>query len=674
MLDKVTEMVAHMIGIFHITIEEGRMRDDYLKANARMQADADTGPLASKAPTLNAAYQLEDFTPRIRYEDAPTEAKPNYISAPLLQTPYLPIWWGMPSEGAPDTTIAYRLMADGPGRPVFTLEPPGGVVTISYQQAFLTDNDLLRLSDAGTVFVDPAHFDSQLQAYQAVAQAIHAPLSVTLPKLGESVLDHALALKDQISTIEAHELTGAEVNVVHGEAAIGIHENGVVVEVASNLDDVMPAYFKAQKDAEEQATSDDTDAPPDWAPDPFQGLDAAPVSNTLFTPDPGHEVVSGANFMMNQTNITSAWLDAPVIAVMGDVVNLNIIAQTNMLIEQGEHSGLGAALGSAAYNSAIFSTETSIQPPDENAEPASDGPLSLPSNWAVARVDGDLLTVNHSQQYSFVTDHDRADIGFYSANTYVALGDNTVVNLTSILEIGYGFDLIIIGGHMITINQISQMNVLVDNDLVTYDGLQPTQFSAGDNLLFNGAAINVVGQDSYHAMQDNFAAAAESFAQGALTIDESVAHDSVFEGTDILRVLYISGDAVTINLVDQTNILGDSDQVHLALDNFQSNTGAEISVTAGSNAAINVASISQFGVDSTVSVGGDVYSDALLYQAGFIDTAANPLGVALPALASEAVAFLADGMVGPDTADDMGITPPTIDGNYTPDVMQSMLA
>ncbi len=75
-------------------------------------------------------------------------------------------------------------------------------------------------------------------------------------------------------------------------------------------------------------------------------------------------------------------------------------------------------------------------------------------------------------------------------------------------------------------------------------------------------------------------------------------------------------------------------------------------------------------------VGGDVYSEALLYQADLIDTDADPLGVALPALANEAVAFLADNMIGPetDTTNDTEIiaTPP--ENSAGPDLMQTMLA
>lgn len=98
-------------------------------------------------------------------------------------------------------------------------------------------------------------------------------------------------------------------------------------------------------------------------------------------------------------------------------------------------------------------------------------------------------------------------------------------------------------------------------------------------------------------------------------------------------------------------------------------------MTAGSNAVVNLAAINQFGTDSTIQVGGDAYSDAMLYQAELIDTGANPTGVSLPALANEAVAFLSDDMLNPDAQQGSPlITPTTPEGVTTPDAMQTMLA
>jgi hypothetical protein len=233
-----------------------------------------------------------------------------------------------------------------------------------------------------------------------------------------------------------------------------------------------------------------------------------------------------------------------------------------------------------------------------------------------------------------------------------------------------------IGGCMISVNWISQVNVVLDNDMVVVDGVGLLNFNSSENLLFNGATINTTGVNAYRDMSESFETASKKFADGANDLASDVAQDSVFEGVDLLRVLYIDGDLTTINWIDQINVLGDSDQVYLAMENAENASGVSATVTAGSNLSINMATINEHGVDSEVMVKGEVYDDALLYQAELIDTDAAPTGVDLPALASEAVVFLADGMVGAEDASDsdMVIAPTPSENVDTPDVMQSVLA
>ena len=177
-----------------------------------------------------------------------------------------------------------------------------------------------------------------------------------------------------------------------------------------------------------------------------------------------------------------------------------------------------------------------------------------------------------------------------------------------------------------------------------------------------------------HGLTDAFAAAGADLANGAQDIGADVAQDSLFEGTSLLRVLYIDGDFTTLNIVEQTNIFGDNDQVHMALADFENATGAEVTLTTGSNALTNSAKINEYGVDSEIMVAGDVYEDALLYQAELVDTDANPLGVGVSDLASEAVVYLADHMLT-DAMPETELAAPTIeDGSTSPDVMQVMLA
>ncbi|SDX42339.1 hypothetical protein SAMN04488001_3177 [Litoreibacter albidus] len=668
LMDKMTEMVAHMIGIFHTGIEEARMRDAYDKFKALQAADPDSDPLAAPGLTFQAKYTLDGYTPNLRYSEGPPIGPASEVSSPFFAdltglSAALPFI----NEAPANSLSIYMQITGGGGRPQLILDPPASVAVITSQAAYLSDNDILMLGNGDTIFTDPAEFWEQIAQLQTVAAAIGAPLDADRLIPGKTATEDAIALHTLAGAATVSTLSGVTAHMMHGVDAIGTHVNGDDTDELPTLTDLWPAI----KTEDDDVPDDEADGH-DW-PDPFDGLSPAMGDDTIPEIDDGHAVVAGANSLINEVAISSAWLDAPVISVMGDVVKLSVVAQINVLMDIDY--GTFADAGTSTVMNAVTHTITATTPPLDAEGDAAPPPTGLPSNWAVTRIEGDLISVNQISQYSFVTDNDRAEITFSSANTYIGLGDNTVVNLTDFAELGFGYDLIMIGGSMISVDWISQVNVMVDNDTVTYSGDVAGDFSGSDNLLFNGAIINAVGVDSYGEMQDNFASASDSLADGAQSIGTGVAHDSVFEGVEILRVLYIEGDLTTINWIEQTNILGDSDQVHLALDSFEAATGTSATVTAGSNSTVNIASINTYGVDSEVSVNGDVYDDALLYQAELIDTNADPLGVDMPALASEAVAFLADDMMTPDMGPaDAPITATASESTASSDVMQSMLA
>ncbi len=148
----------------------------------------------------------------------------------------------------------------------------------------------------------------------------------------------------------------------------------------------------------------------------------------------------------------------------------------------------------------------------------------------------------------------------------------------------------------------------------------------------------------------------------------------MFAGREALRVLQIDGDLAKINLFEQTNIMGDADQIHLAMETLRDKLEAEMKLIAGSNALVNLATVIERGVDSKIMAAGNVYDDALIYQAGLIDTDAMPNGVALSALANEAIAFLADGMIEPEPLEDEIVPTGSSEGTAHVDVMQTALA
>ena len=217
--------------------------------------------------------------------------------------------------------------------------------------------------------------------------------------------------------------------------------------------------------------------------------------------------------------------------------------------------------------------------------------------------------------------------------------------------------------------------MLLDDDWVSGAVWAADAISGGDNYLQNSATISTTGIDTITAMTEAFRAAGEALAAGGNSISAALAADPLFAGKATLSVLYISGDLIEVNAIEQLNYVGDADQVYLALQDFVAGAGDDVTVTTGSNALLNDATITDIGIDSTVLAGGQVYSDALIHQAELIDTEAAPDGVVLSGLTNEAIAaFLASDMIDPPAnPDDYGGVPPIMADGGSLDVMQSVL-
>lgn len=182
----------------------------------------------------------------------------------------------------------------------------------------------------------------------------------------------------------------------------------------------------------------------------------------------------------------------------------------------------------------------------------------------------------------------------------------------------------------------------------------PLGLSTSDNLLYNKASIEKTGEDIDAEITETFISAIQEFAEGSDEVNEDLVQDDLFLGTELLKVLYVDGDFTTANILSQANILGDSDQIQMAQDHFAAALQKEILITTGSNIEANFASIKDNGQDSIVMAKGTTYSDALIHQANLVDTNSQAHGaMGIAELANEAVAFLAEGLIGPDLAQEI---------------------
>ena len=671
-LDQTTEMLAHFIGQFEIATEAVRLKEAYAAFRAMRDEAPDLGDLLTVSIRFTSSYALDGFMPGLGFFSPFT---------PLPAASLLPVVNTTTGAGFQPSGVFYAPPSTPPALDVVVpppiafgaMGPAGSVITVTYQLNVLDDGDVIFVPGA-------APLEMMIRDTELVQDAVVVAKAMTAFNTPEplsqdgSALGYGMAVLGDIKSSKAPDLEGVTATLSR-EASPGVVIDGAKADAMVTTADVLPEFFLSDEEETEAPEEAESGSLPEGASftlsdTPEPELDAP---ESPWEVGDGHKITSGANQLVNEAAVFTSWLDAPVIAVMKDVVSVDAISQVNVLVEfdvdeTDKIPGMDKEPGSTALNTASLNASS--------VPFQVEGGGGVPSNWVVAKVEGDLMVVNWIEQHNFMLDNENVQIELSSQTSSFVLGENKAVNVTTLSEIGYGYDLIIIGGNMIDINMISQSNVLIDNDIVTFGDVPPDAVISSDNLAFNSATISSNGVDSYTDLDGALEQAGQDLGAGADMLPGKLMHEAAFNGLDVVRVLHIDGDYVAINAITQTNVLGDSDQVALALDKFEAEPGADVVVTTGSNTTMNLATLVNFGVDSSIHVGGDVYSDALLYQAELIDTSADPLGVGISDLANEAVAFLADGLIEdvPSIEDSVMIDPVLDGGGTAPDVLTTMLA
>jgi hypothetical protein len=666
-LDRTTEAIAHFIGAFHLDVEALRLREGYDAFRAAQDMPPEGGELPFVSISVRAPHELKGFEPGLKValplapaiaagaQAVPAGAPPGF--GPPLHSSPAAVFAPHPGQIGPAPTVAV---------PHWEVPPPNQIATATVQHLYLADDDVISF-DLGLTFVPPEVLLARLETLIATAESLSLGLT---GRVGPDEVTDGAAMRALAEEIAAFgpdavpQAPGATVHLISGAAAQGTFVDGAAVEEMPKFLDNLPAALEPPG-AEQEADDGPEIAPGADEPNPY-------------AVDPGHHVETGANLSANEAFIVTNWTDAEVIAVGGDVIEIAVISQVNLLVDDAggaPGAGPGAAPGavSKAVSAAQIVTRSSEPEGADDAAAPIDG--GFPLYWEVTRIDGDVILVNWVEQHTFATDTDRAEVLFTGSATHIGMGDNTLSNFATLTELGFHYDLIVISGDMITVNMIEQINVLLDSDSVGAVILPPDLIATGDNYLLNSAAIVSEGVDSIVIMSEAFRAELEALEAGATTLSDGFALDPLFQGKETLSVLYIDGDLIEVNVIEQHNYLGDADQVQLALDALVDGTGAEVTITTGANALLNDARIIDLGIDSTIVAGGEVYTAALIHQAGLVDTEAMPEGVAMTGLASEAVAFLADDMIDPAPPDDTGGGGAALAGEGgSLDVMQTVLA
>lgn len=661
-MDPITETIAHFIGFFEIAVEEARGRLDYDEFRALKALAEDEAALRSVEYSSSESFLLTDVHPDLRY--IPFEQDIVAVKASShAETGYLPVASGDTHALAPDPSLRLDgFMFPMQVKTVFIATPPGSAALLAKQANFLSDNDYLTMTDAEVDTTPVGNFESGLDFLAEKAAVLDPVGELEMPASEEAIGDLVEDIAQIIESIPGGGPgTGgpAEITILKGSAVEGVHLNGVPVDEAPKLSDYFPEEEEEDTEVEPVSFAEG------------EGEIIIPAHVTLET---------GSNLLVNEALMANNWIVAPVVAVGGDAINVNLISQINVWCDM---DSIGAEFGNwiaadsqptAGFNIASFTSEASASADSEDAV----APSVFPEQWSITRLEGNLVFLDWIEQLNFVNDHDTTIMTKVGSQTMIQMGGNTSINLFSALELGQQFDLIIASGGFFHANIINQMNVLLDNDFVwAENGFQSSgqaSLSTENNLLWNQASINTIGETTFAGLPAHYMQAMGGLAGGDNHMSGDILGDGAFAGLGTLNVLYLGGSIFDFQYISQKNILGDSDQIAMYEETLTEGMDNGWTVTTGSNHLINIASIVDSGLDGTVYAGGEIYSDALLYQAELISD--DPLGeLGDPSdLASEAVVFLADGMLDPEVDDDGAAAGPDAPDAVHVDVMQTMLA
>lgn len=686
------EAIWHFAGIFQIADQRGRMWVEYDRIAAH-KSDIEPSEIIPLDVVTPHPYAIPDYIPDIPYtppgmvmDQIPLVysafydnlSGPLYFTAPLEETQAAGLVGAVsalrlrPPVDPPELIVEPPDPPDPPEPPdppdaAPTLPAPGSVALIVVSQLWLRDDDILDAQKIEGGVVSLMRLDAKMMDLAQQADQLGIALRPDLPADEMAFRDIAVAFRDM--ELPEQTIPDATVFICLGTDPEGWFLNGEAVTEAPKLDELLPLYrlekkAEAEREAEEQAEAKaakiSKDGPTSAGPD--GGVITVKA-------DAAHDLILGNNTLVNEVSISAAWIAAPVIATGLGVYSYNIVSQTNVWSDQDTLTGLSAeANGAAPTTSLNYATYQTFSNP---IAPRGGGDGDAPQFWVTATLKGSLINANWIDQYNLVTDNDMVSVTLNAAETLLLMGENNSLDKISLNELGTQFDVILIDGYVINLNAVIQKNVMVDDDRIMAKGGTEVSVSSGDNLLMNSSTIVQAGKPVYKEMTSDMGKMMAKAGDGPIGLPQSLLNDPALQGLDGVRVLHIQGDMVSLNMIRQTNVLGDSDQVQVFRDQLLEQGGA-IKLIAGSNLLMNQATIVEAEYDATIYSGGEIYTDALLYQAELVATD-DPLAPSGTSdLASEAVLFLADGMLS-DAPEDAEFRPIGADSAISPDAMETVL-
>jgi hypothetical protein len=638
--EKISEIIAHFIGMFDTHTDAMQMRQLALDGQIVQDNASPTQDQPAQPDSFASDLTLVDYTPGVKY--VPNVYEYDNLQARLYDDTFHATLKKLAALA--DADIPHLPEQFYPTVPTFAFHEqmhvdPGEGSQIAHvlQVNVVRDDDILDMTDGHHPVQDLSYILDQLAEMTGRADAM-SPFNAiertdsadALTKIGNDMHDFAQSTEQSGGT-DTHEADGSYYTVQAAQVLDGIHIDGALASDVPDITGYMPHPLLTP---EGDPIGSDT---------PLHSDD--PSGNSL-------TVETGGNEVVNVASVVNTGIISPVMAVMGDYHSVDAISQVYTYADHDKVQGLldndeSSPNSAATIGKNIASFEHSQFANDPTAQSSGNtSDLAFPNAWHVSVLDGDVSFVHWTEQYNFLSDNDSLTVTTTGVDTTVLTGGNGVADLASFLGIGQQYDLVIIGGHVLDLNSITQISVLYDSDTVKLDGgAKGAEIQTGGNLLWNQASIENIGQpDRFGAMPDYMNDVIKNIQDHDPTMPDGLSHDATFAGYSGLNVLYITGNFYDVNVVKQVNVVGDGDSVHkIASETLQDNPDATVKIDTGSNAVVNIAGIVDYdSFGHTTYVGGNTYSDAILVQGGLVDHDGPAPNQPATPLANEAIAFLGD--------------------------------
>lgn len=632
----VLEIIWHFAGYWHLSDDFAASRPDYDEAlyksqnsDYRLALDVVSGPSQDVPDMAGQPVHLIFPSLSASSSSAPNEFRlPRHEDSKIDSQIYLPDQTSESenrdgSSGGSDAIINIRYghvfhhiiqnqvehdanlrAGHGPHRhePSYAMsydDPPAGVVGKLTQVNSLSDSD--RSSDGGPAY-DALHATDSRETISHLVQ------------LGEELVPDAAVPSGELGDAGTTALMIHDEAIADGTVAAGAVEPG--------------RYMNGERQAADSQDSESAAAL--TAPH-------APVREQDST-DPGQVSETGNNKAENAALILD-FNEAPAtMIVQGNYFSTNAIIQANILQNQDHVLDPGPDLPAVAEgenstdNLASFKAKEALE---------AGGYHSLRGDLKVTvdYIDGDLFDIKALTQRSVVQDGDVSVQTQMQSYSEIHTGGNEQYNVAKFVDWGKGYDVIIVLGDYHSANIISQLNVVLDSDLIGLNSQASEDGSStvltDQNSLQNEAAIHTFGTTTFDALSSDI----ESLIQG-LGSREALDREawSSFQGaaSGTFDVVFVTGNYYDLNIINQVNVIADSD---VAVQ--WAGEGSSLQwLSTGGNTAGNFAQIVDGGAVSSQILGGNAYEDSILLQANLVSDTMQTVATDPMALVTELVAFV----------------------------------